>query len=139
VHAIRIPRVHGGDAVIDGAPLSCAVAATAAEEGVREMAKKIYVGNMNYDTTEETLRQLFSAHGEVASVSVVTDRYTGRAKGFGFVEMATDEAARAAIGALNGREVDGRQLRVNEANDRPRDSRGPGGGGDRGGSRERRW
>ena len=100
------------------------------------MAKKIYVGNMNYDTTEETLRQLFSAHGEVASVSVVTDRYTGRAKGFGFVEMATDEAARAAITALNGREVDGRQLRVNEAHDRPRD-RGPGGPG--GGNRERRW
>jgi RNA recognition motif-containing protein len=100
------------------------------------MAKKIYVGNMNYDTTEETLRQLFSAHGEVASVSVVTDRYTGRAKGFGFVEMATDEAARAAITALNGHEVDGRQLRVNEANERPRD-RGPGGQG--GGNRERRW
>ena len=100
------------------------------------MAKKIYVGNMNYDTTEETLRQLFSAHGEVTSVSVVTDRYTGRAKGFGFVEMATDEAARAAITALNGREVDGRQLRVNEANDRPRD-RGPGGPG--GVNRERRW
>lgn len=99
------------------------------------MAKKIYVGNMNYDTTEETLRQLFSAHGEVTSVSVVTDRYTGRAKGFGFVEMATDEAARAAITALNGKEVDGRQLRVNEANDRPRD-RGPGGSG---GNRDRRW
>jgi RNA recognition motif-containing protein len=140
VHAVRISRVRRGDAVIDGSPHLSAVAATAAEEGVREMAKKIYVGNMNYDTTEETLRQLFSAHGEVSSVSVVTDRYTGRAKGFGFVEMATDEAARAAIGALNGREVDGRQLRVNEANDRPRDSRGPGGGGgDRGGSRERRW
>jgi RNA recognition motif-containing protein len=136
VHAIRIPRVRRGDAVIDGSPLSYAVAATAAEEGVREMAKKIYVGNMNYDTTEETLRQLFSAHGEVSSVSVVTDRYTGRAKGFGFVEMATDEAARAAITALNGQTVDGRQLRVNEANDRPRE-RGPGGPG--GGNRDRRW
>ena len=100
------------------------------------MGKKIYVGNMNYDTTEETLRQLFSAHGEVTSVSVVTDRYTGRAKGFGFVEMATDEAAKAAIGALNGQTVDGRQLRVNEANERPRD-RGPGGSG--GGNRDRRW
>jgi RNA recognition motif-containing protein len=96
------------------------------------MAKKIYVGNMNYDTTEETLRQLFSAHGEVSSVNVVTDRYTGRAKGFGFVEMATDEAAKAAIAALNGREVDGRQLRVNEAMDRPRDR-----SGDRGGARDR--
>jgi len=111
VHAVRIPRGRGGDAVIDGSPLSYAVAATAAEEGVREMAKKIYVGNMNYDTTEETLRQLFSAHGEVASVSVVTDRYTGRAKGFGFVEMATDEAAKAEMNALNGQQIDGRAIR----------------------------
>jgi RNA recognition motif-containing protein len=133
VHAVRIPRGRRGEAVIDGTPLRSGEAATAATEGVREMAKKIYVGNMNYDTTEETLRQLFSAHGEVTSVSVVTDRYTGRAKGFGFVEMATDEAARAAITALNGKEVDGRQLRVNEANERPRD-RGPGGG-----NRDRRW
>ena len=69
-------------------------------------------------------------------MSVVTDRDTGRSKGFGFVEMATDDAARAAITALNGKEVDGRNLRVNKANDRPRD-RGP--GGRAGGNRERRW
>jgi RNA recognition motif-containing protein len=94
------------------------------------MAKKIYVGNMSYNTSEDTLRQLFAQYGEVASVNVITDRYTGRAKGFGFVEMATDDAARAAMAALNGREVDGRQLKVNEANDKPRDSdRGGGGGG----------
>jgi RNA recognition motif-containing protein len=100
------------------------------------MAKNIYVGNLNYDTTEDTLRELFAAHGEVASVNVITDRYTGRARGFAFVEMATDEAAAAAIAALDGQTVDGRQLKVNEA--KPRRS----GGGDRGGGRDRgrnRW
>ena len=60
------------------------------------MAKKIYVGNMNYNTSEDTLRQLFAQYGEVMSVNVITDRYTGRAKGFGFVEMASEDAARAA-------------------------------------------
>jgi RNA recognition motif-containing protein len=93
------------------------------------MAKKIYVGNMSYNTSEDTLRQLFAQYGEVTSVNVITDRYTGRAKGCGFVEMATDDAARAAMAALNGREVDGRQLKVNEANDKPRDSDRGGGGG----------
>jgi RNA recognition motif-containing protein len=93
------------------------------------MAKKIYVGNMNYNTTEDTLRQLFAQYGEVTSVNVITDRYTGRAKGFGFVEMATDDAARAAMAALNGRELDGRQLKVNEANEKPRDSDRGGSGG----------
>jgi len=96
------------------------------------MGKKIYIGNMSYDTTESKLQELFAAHGEVASVSVVTDRYTGRPRGFAFVEMATDEAAQAAIAALNGQEVDGRQLTVNEARpSRPR-------GGDRG-RRDRQW
>jgi RNA recognition motif-containing protein len=94
-----------------------------------DMAKKIYVGNMSYNTSEDTLRQLFAQYGEVVSVNVITDRYTGRAKGFGFVEMASDDAARAAMGALNGREVDGRQLKVNEANDKPRDNSRGGGGG----------
>jgi len=92
------------------------------------MAKKIYVGNMNYNTSEDTLRQLFAQYGEVVSVNVITDRYTGRAKGFSFVEMASEDAARAAMGALNGRDVDGRQLKVNEANEKPRD-RSSGGGG----------
>jgi RNA recognition motif-containing protein len=76
------------------------------------------------DTTYEWLRQLFSAHGEVTSVNVVTDRYTGPAKGFGLVEMTSEEEAKAAIAALKGREVDGRQLRVNEAMERPRDCSG---------------
>jgi RNA recognition motif-containing protein len=94
------------------------------------MAKKIYVGNMSYSTSEATLRSLFATFGEVVSASVVTDRYTGESKGFGFVEMGQDAEAMAAISGLNGREVDGRQLRVNEAHDKPRDgNRGSGGGG----------
>jgi cold-inducible RNA-binding protein len=85
------------------------------------MPKKLYIGNMSYDTTEDKLREMFEAHGEVTSVNVVTDRNTGRPRGFAFVEMATDEAARAAIAALDGQTVDGRQLRVSEA--QPRKSR----------------
>jgi cold-inducible RNA-binding protein len=84
------------------------------------MANKIYVGNLNYDTQESDLRALFSAHGAVQSVSIITDRDTGRSKGFGFVEMAEGPATQAAITALNGKELDGRTLRVNMAMDRPR-------------------
>jgi RNA recognition motif-containing protein len=94
------------------------------------MAKNVYVGNMSFDTTEDRLRELFQAHGEVTSVNIITDRYSGRPRGFGFVEMATDEAAAAAIAALNGQNVDGRELKVNVA--KPRQPRG--GGRDR-----RRW
>ena len=90
------------------------------------MAKKVYIGNLNYDTTEGRLQELFAEYGEVVSVNVVTDRYTGRPRGFAFVEMAVDGDAQAAIAALNGQEVDGRPLTVNEA--RPRKPRG----GDRG-------
>lgn len=93
------------------------------------MGKKLYVGNMNYDTTEAKLREIFSAHGEVTSVNLVTDRDTGRPRGFAFVEMATDEGAKAAMTALNGQSIDGRQLKVDEAQPR----RTSGGGGDRGG------
>jgi RNA recognition motif-containing protein len=84
------------------------------------MSKKVYVGNMNYATTENGLRDLFTQYGEVVSVNIIVDRYTGKAKGFGFVEMNTEEEARAAIEALNGFEYMGRQLRVNEAEDKPR-------------------
>ena len=84
------------------------------------MANKIYVGNLNYDTQESDLRALFAAHGAVQSVSIITDRDTGRSKGFGFVEMADGSATQAAITALNGKELDGRTLRVNMAMDRPR-------------------
>lgn len=87
------------------------------------MSKKIYVGNMSYSTTEETLRDLFAAYGEVESVSIITDKFTGRARGFGFVEMGSDDGAQSAIAALNGQKVDGRELKVNEAHDRaPRHS-----------------
>lgn len=84
------------------------------------MAKKIYVGNLNYRTTEDTLRSVFSQFGEPVSVNIVIDRYTGNSKGFGFVEMEDDQAALAAIAGLNSVEVDGRQLRINEAMEKPR-------------------
>lgn len=86
------------------------------------MSKKIYVGNMNYATTEDSLRELFGQYGRVESVAVIVDRATGRAKGFGFVEMDSDDAAKAAIAALDGNEFEGRRLRVNEAQEKPRDS-----------------
>jgi RNA recognition motif-containing protein len=103
------------------------------------MGKNIYVGNMSYDTTEERLQELFEEYGEVSSVNVITDRQTGRPRGFAFVEMATDEAASAAIAALNGQSVDGRTLTVNEARPRaPRSGGSSGGGGGRRDNR-RRW
>ena len=83
------------------------------------MAKKIYVGNLNFNTTEEQLNTLFAQYGTIVSASIVTDRYTGRSRGFGFVEMEDTEAADAAISALDGQEFDGRALRVNEANKKP--------------------
>ncbi|MBL7063702.1 MAG: RNA-binding protein [Anaerolineae bacterium] len=94
------------------------------------MAKKIYVGNLGYETTEATLSELFGALGEVLSVNLITDRMTGRSKGFAFVEMADQTAALEAINQLNGREVDGRSIKVNEARPK-RDDRGGGGGRDR--------
>lgn len=86
------------------------------------MTTNLYVGNMSFDTTEDRLRELFQEHGEVTSVNVISDRYTGRPRGFAFVEMATPEAASAAIAALNGQEVDGRELKVDLA--KPRRSGG---------------
>jgi RNA recognition motif-containing protein len=92
------------------------------------MGKKIYVGNLSYGISDSDLQQMFEAHGSVQSAQVIMDRDTGRSKGFGFVEMGSDQEAQAAIAALNGKEVDGRTLTVNEA--RPKE----GGGGGRGGS-----
>lgn len=97
---------------------------------------KIYVGNLSFSTTDASLRAAFEAHGQVASASVVLDRDTGRSRGFGFVEMPNDAEARAAIEGMNGKDVDGRSLTVNEA--RPKEPRagggfGGGGGGRRGG------
>jgi RNA recognition motif-containing protein len=86
------------------------------------LGKKIYVGNLSYDTTEAGLSDLFQAHGKVVSAKVIMDRDSGRSKGFGFVEMGTDDEARAAIAALNGSSLDGRQIKVNESIDKPRDS-----------------
>ncbi len=104
----------------------------------------IYVGNLSYQTTEEELRAAFGNHGKVNSVAIITDRVTGKSKGFGFVEMASDQEAREAISRLDGAEIAGRRIRVNEA--RPRAERGSGGGGygERGGGhrqggRSSRW
>lgn len=91
------------------------------------MAMKLYVGNLTYGVTNAALESMFAEFGEVRSAQVVMDRDTGRSKGFGFVELSNDQACKAAIAALNGKEVDGRALTVNEA--RPREERGGGGGG----------
>ena len=100
------------------------------------MGKKLYVGNLAYSVTDSALEQLFAEFGTVQSAQVIMDRDTGRSKGFGFVEMGSDQEAQAAIAALNGQQHDGRTLTVNEA--KPREDRGPrpgggGGGGGRGG------
>jgi len=94
------------------------------------MGKKLYVGNLAYSVTDGSLEQMFAGHGNVQSALVIMDRDTGRSKGFGFVEMGSDQEAQAAITALNGQQVDGRSLTVNEA--KPREDRG--GGSGRGGS-----
>lgn len=88
------------------------------------MGKKIYVGNLSYSTTDDSLRQRFEAFGNVESARVVTDRASGRSKGFGFVEMSSDAEAQAAIAGINGQELDGRAVKVNEAQDKPREDRG---------------
>jgi len=92
---------------------------------------KLFVGSLSFDTREDDLRQAFAAHGNPTSVAVVTDRETGRSKGFGFVEFASAEEAKKAIEALNGTQLQGRTITVAEA--RPREDRGGGGGGGRGG------
>jgi RNA recognition motif-containing protein len=91
------------------------------------MGKKLYVGNLSYQVDGSELEQLFGQHGQVVSAQIINDRDTGRSKGFGFVEMSSDDEAQAAITALNGQEHGGRALTVNEA--RPREERGGGGGG----------
>lgn len=104
--------------------------------------KNIFVGNLSFGTTEDSIRSLFEAYGTVDRVSIVTDRDTGQAKGFGFVEMSNDAEGDRAINALNGHEVDGRNLTINEA--RPKTGGGGGGGGNRsrgggGGRQNNRW
>jgi len=95
------------------------------------MGKKLYVGNLGYGVTDNDLVTMFEPHGTVESAQIIMDRDTGRSKGFGFVEMKTDQEAQAAITALNGKDMDGRALTVNEA--RPRTEGGRGGPGGRGG------
>lgn len=93
--------------------------------------KNIFVGNLSFGATEAAVRSMFEAYGSVERVSIVTDRDTGQARGFGFVEMSNGSEADRAISELNGRDLDGRALNVNEA--RPKEDRGGGGGGGRGG------
>jgi len=101
------------------------------------MGKKLYVGNLTYGVTDSTLEQMFAAHGTVESAQVIMDRDTGRSKGFGFVEMKTDQEAQAAIAAMNGKDFEGRALTVNEA--KPREDRGGSRGGYGGGGGGRRY
>jgi RNA recognition motif-containing protein len=82
------------------------------------MATNLYVGNLSYDTTDDSLRTLFAEFGQVESVNIITDRYSGRSKGFGFVEMSTEQAAQEAIQGLNGKQVDGRDIKVDKAKPR---------------------
>jgi RNA recognition motif-containing protein len=106
------------------------------------MGRKLYVGNLTYGVSSSDLEKMFEPHGTVQSAQVIMDRDTGRSKGFGFVEMGSDQEAQTAIAAMNGKDVEGRQLTVNEA--RPREDRGGGGrggfgGGGRSGSGGRRY
>jgi cold-inducible RNA-binding protein len=114
------------------------------------MAQKLFIGGLPFSTTDEQLRAVFAEVGQVESAVVVTDRDTGRSRGFGFVEMATAEEAEQAIGRLNGKDLDGRQIKVEKASSSGGGSRGGfggggsrggfgGGGGSRGGSRGGRW
>ena len=96
----------------------------------------IYVGNLPFEATDESLQTAFTEFGEITTARVITDRFSGRSRGFGFVEMPDNAEAEAAIAAMNGKDMGGRALTVNEA--RPREDRGGGGGGG-GGNRDRRW
>ncbi len=100
------------------------------------MASKLYVGGLPYSVTETQLQELFSQHGEVRSAKVITDKFTGRSRGFGFVELGSEEQGRKAMEALNGTQLEGRTLIVNEAKEQG-DRRAPGGGG--GGGGRNRW
>ena len=97
------------------------------------MGKKLFVGGLSWDTSDHRLREAFEAHGEVTEAKVITDRDTGRSRGFGFVSYTSDGDAESAIEALDGTVLDGRTIRVNEARDRPGGGGGGGGGGYRGG------
>lgn len=103
------------------------------------MASKLFVGSLPFSTTDEDLNELFAQHGTVVSAKVITDRETGRSRGFGFVEMSSDDEAKAAISALHNSEIAGRSIVVNEAKPREDNRQSFGGGGDRQGSRDNRY
>ena len=104
------------------------------------MSKKLFVGGISWNTSEAGLREAFEQFGEVTEATIVVDRDTGRSRGFGFVVFSNDDDALKAVEQLNGTELDGRSIRVDEARERSRDDRGGGrGGGGYGGSRDRRW
>jgi RNA recognition motif-containing protein len=115
----------------DPAPIHCSATSE------RKQLKNIFVGNLSFGATEEAVRSMFQVHGTVDRVSIVTDRDTGQARGFGFVEMSNNAEGDRAIAALNGTDLDGRALNVNEA--RPKTEKGSGGGNRGGGSRQNRW
>jgi cold-inducible RNA-binding protein len=102
------------------------------------MAAKLFVGSLSYTTTDDSLQAFFAAAGQVVSAKVIMDRDSGRSKGFGFVEMASDEDAKAAIAQLDGKELDGRKIAVNEARPQENRERRPFGGGNGGGDRGNR-
>jgi RNA recognition motif-containing protein len=99
----------------------------------------IYAGNLSFDTTEEQLRQAFEGYGQVSAVNIIKDKFTGESRGFAFVEMSNSSEATAAISGLNGRDLNGRSLNVNEARPRAEKGGGGGGGGRGGNSRNRSW
>jgi cold-inducible RNA-binding protein len=88
------------------------------------MTNNLYVGNLSYETNEDTLRTLFAEYGQIESVNLITDRYTGRSRGFAFVEMSTEQAAQQAMSGLNGKQVDEREIKVDKAKPRPKRDRG---------------
>ncbi len=105
-------------------------------KNIVNMSTKLFVGNLSFNATQNQLQELFGAHGTVLEVDIIKDKFSGRPRGFGFVTMETKEAADAAIKAINGKEIDGRALTVNEA--RPREERAPRSGGGSGGGRGER-
>ncbi len=123
-----------------GAPLLWKRAPWRVEESQRKVSNKVFVGGLSWDTSDASLREAFEQFGPVVEAKVITDRDTGRSRGFGFVTFESESEAQAAIQEMDGRELDGRQVRVNEAQDRR--GGGGGGGGRRGGGggrRDRRW
>jgi RNA recognition motif-containing protein len=105
----------------------------------KKMGNRLYVGNLSFGSTQETLRDAFAAHGEVVDVHLVADRTTGQSRGFGFVTMGSREQAEAAMQNMNGADLDGRALKVNEAEERPGGGARRGGGGGGGGGRNHGW